>query len=357
MRTRFLKVSGSAIAACCVLALLLAFPSCAKKAAQADPSPAATVEPIAPSSEPVLSNAEPSPAVSAQVNKPDAVLTTTAPVKKANGPTGTVVVSGLGFYDFNKIQFAPMDSYANYVAWMKANTKDSEKYLKQRWDRMAVDNVWHPENSQALRKAFLAAPREYFARSYNSEHVYAHAAWPIEDGQTIPGPHLVTRMTHNIEPRPGMKVLEIGMGSGYQASVLAYMTDLVYTIEIKANLFNLTDAIYKKYEADYPALRNVRRMNADGYYGWEEHAPFDRIIVTCGIDHIPPALLKQLKPDGIMVIPIGPMNGEQVILKITKRVDAEGVTTLEREDIYGGKVVQAFVPFTASDGSWHQKNK
>jgi protein-L-isoaspartate(D-aspartate) O-methyltransferase len=164
-------------------------------------------------------------------------------------------------------------------------------------------------------------------------------------------------MTHNIDPKPGMKVLEIGTGSGYQAAVLSFMTDQVYTIEIKPGLFGVTDAIYRKLEQDYPTYRNVRRKNADGYYGWEEYAPFDRIIVTCGIDHIPPALLKQLSPDGIMVIPVGPMNGEQVILKITKRIAADGTVSLEREDIYGGKVVQAFVPFTASDGSWHQQKK
>jgi len=147
------------------------------------------------------------------------------------------------------------------------------------------------------------------------------------------------------------------MGSGYQSALLSFMTDQVYTIEIKSHLFDVSDAIYRRLEADYPSLRNVKRMNADGYYGWEQYAPFDRIIVTCGIDHIPPALLKQLKPDGIMVIPIGPMNGEQVIFKITKHVDADGAITTAREDIYGGKVVQAFVPFTASDNSWHQNSK
>jgi protein-L-isoaspartate(D-aspartate) O-methyltransferase len=91
----------------------------------------------------------------------------------------------------------------------------------------------------------------------------------------------------------------------------------------------------------------------DGYYGWEEYAPFDRIIVTCGIDHVPPALIKQLAPGGIMVIPIGPPSG-QTILRIIKKVDPDGTVNLEREDIYHGKHKQIFVPFTAHGGGIHR---
>jgi protein-L-isoaspartate(D-aspartate) O-methyltransferase len=327
-------------------------PSAAPVASAANGDPAGSG---APASSPAAAPSAVTSSAPAASGAPGASTAPKPAIKTA--PAGTVSVSALGPFDFAKLAFPPVDTFENYLAWMKANTKDKEKYLRLRWDRLVVDNGWHPENSIALRKAFLMTPREDFVRSYNLSHVYDHAAWPIEDGQTISGPHLVTRMTHNIDPKPGMKVLEIGTGSGYQSALLSFMTDQVYTIEIKPGLFGLTDAIYKKLEKDYPTYRNVKRMNADGYYGWEEYAPFDRIIVTCGIDHIPPALLKQLKPDGIMVIPIGPMNGEQVILKITKRVAPDGTTTLEREDIYGGKVVQAFVPFTASDGSWHEKNK
>jgi len=331
--------------------LVLAAVSCRR-------GPAAAAETPAPAASPAAGEREqpaPSVAPSSDAAAPAASSATGPGVK--TDPTGKVSISGLGFYDFSKLKYPPMENFDAYLAWMKANTKDKEKYLRLRWDRLAQDNVVHPENTVGIRRAFLMTPREDFIRSYNLAHVYDHAAWPIEDGQTISGPRLVIRMTHNIDPKPGMKVLEIGTGSGYQAAVLSFMTDQVYTIEIKPGLFGVTDAIYKKLEADYPTYRNVRRKNADGYYGWEEYAPFDRIIVTCGIDHIPPALLKQLAPDGIMVIPVGPMNGEQVILKLTKRVAADGTTTLEREDIYGGKVVQAFVPFTASDGSWHQQKK
>ncbi|WP_431310721.1 protein-L-isoaspartate O-methyltransferase family protein, partial [Labrys miyagiensis] len=88
--------------------------------------------------------------------------------------------------------------------------------------------------------------------------------------------------------------------------------------------------------------------NADGYYGWEENAPFDKIIVTCGIDHIPPPLLKQLKPGGMMVIPIGPP-GAQHVLKVVKQQEADGSFHVARSDIYGGGIIN-FVPFTKLEG-------
>ncbi|MHB8753069.1 MAG: protein-L-isoaspartate O-methyltransferase family protein, partial [Aggregatilineales bacterium] len=94
----------------------------------------------------------------------------------------------------------------------------------------------------------------------------------------------------------------------------------------------------------YPEYANIIRKNADGYYGWPEYAPFDRIIVTAGIDHVPPDLLAQLALGGIMVIPVGPPSGETV-LKISKEVQPDGSVTFVREDIYHGQKIR-FVPFT-----------
>jgi hypothetical protein len=99
----------------------------------------------------------------------------------------------------------------------------------------------------------------------------------------------------------------------------------------------------------YGEYRAIRTRNADGYYGWEENAPFDKIIVTCGIDHIPPPLLQQLVPDGIMVIPVGPP-GAQHVLKAVKRVSLDGQMSVARSDIYGGAIIP-FVPFTGSHQS------
>jgi protein-L-isoaspartate(D-aspartate) O-methyltransferase len=110
-----------------------------------------------------------------------------------------------------------------------------------------------------------------------------------------------------------------------------------------------TRGIYDKLiERGYTEYKAITSKNADGYFGWEEAAPFDKIIVTCGIDHIPPPLLQQLKSGGIMVIPVGPP-GAQRILKVVKEADAEGQVTVKRSDIYNGRPVP-FVPFTKLDG-------
>jgi protein-L-isoaspartate(D-aspartate) O-methyltransferase len=253
----------------------------------------------------------------------------------------------------------PIDDKAAYLAYMKQYTRHEEKYLLQRWDRaQAARKHYTPPDLTIERviQGFLRTPREFFCREWNLSRAYESAYLSIRYGQTISGPYIVCRMTNAINPQPNHKVLEIGTGSGYQSSFLAELCNFVYTIEIVNELYQETDVIYKEKEGDYPQYKNVKRKRADGYYGWEEYAPFDRIIVTCGIDHIPPALLKQLAPNGIMVIPVGPPSGQQ-ILKITKQVDATGFVTLNREDIYAGTGLKGdvFVPFTADTGDSHSK--
>jgi protein-L-isoaspartate(D-aspartate) O-methyltransferase len=162
---------------------------------------------------------------------------------------------------------------------------------------------------------------------------------------------MVCAMTNAVNPRPGDRILEVGTGSGYQSSVLAELSDHVYTIEIVAPLQAETDAIYKKLEKQYPEYKNVVRIRGDGYFGLPERAPFQKIIVTAGIDHIPPPLLRQLAPGGIMVIPVGPPSG-QTILKIVKLPSPDGGFTFTRQDIYHGKKV-IFVPFTSDRGKAH----
>jgi protein-L-isoaspartate(D-aspartate) O-methyltransferase len=149
--------------------------------------------------------------------------------------------------------------------------------------------------------------------------------------------------------KDGEKVLEIGTGSGYQSSYLAYLTDKVWTIEIIKPLAERTRATYDDLIGKgYSEFKGITSKNSDGYYGWEDAGPFDKIIVTCGIDHIPPPLLQQLKPGGVMVIPVGPP-GAQRVLKVVKEKAADGTINVTRSDIYGGKIVP-FVPFTKLDG-------
>ena len=162
---------------------------------------------------------------------------------------------------------------------------------------------------------------------------------------TISGPGLVGRMTSSIDVQRGEKVLEIGTGSGYQSAVLSNLTDKVWSIEIIEPLFERTRKVYDGLIArGYREYAAITTKHADGYYGWEEAGPFDKIIVTCGIDHIPPPLLQQLAPNGLMVIPIGPP-GAQHVLKVVKQVAADGKIAVTRSDIYHGHVIP-FVPFT-----------
>ena len=254
---------------------------------------------------------------------------------------------------------------SNQIKWKTSNEfiqsikplrKDEEqKYLQERYDRATV----LMQNKDLFRdrevRAFLLTPREKFCRSWNLGRAYDHAYLDIRHGVTISGPHLVGRMTSALEVNAGDKVLEVGTGSGYQAAMLSYLTDKVYTVEIIDPLAKETDNIYEQLASSgYPEYANIKRKSDDGYYGWEEMAPFDKIIVTCGIDHIPPPLLKQLKVGGVMVVPVGPP-GAQVILKVTKNQDEQGNFVIAREDIYHGKKKENFVPFTNKTGGTHFK--
>ncbi len=243
----------------------------------------------------------------------------------------------------------PMDSREKFIEWGVAQRGEDPKFLGERFDRFGAmvrnEDIWDERH----KRAFLLTPREKFVLPQNLGRAYEHAFLDIGFGVTISGPHIVGRMTSNIDPKQGEKVLEIGTGSGYQSAYLSHLTDQVYTIEIIKPLAERTRGIYDSLiDAGYNEFKTISTKNADGYYGWEEVAPFDKIIVTCGIDHVPPPLLQQLKPDGIMVIPVGPP-GAQRVLKVVKTKADDGTITVARSDIYGGRIVP-FVPFTKLEG-------
>lgn len=239
----------------------------------------------------------------------------------------------------------PMDDRKAFIDWMVANRGEDPTFLGQRYDRLlqliAHNDVWDDRH----KRAYLMTPREEFVTKANLSRAYEWHYLDIGYGVTITGPHTVARMTETIDPQKGERVLEVGTGSGYQSAYLSNLTDQVFTIEIIKPLFERTGGVYADLIAQgYTEYRAIQRKNDDGYYGWEEHAPFDKIIVTCGIDHVPPPLLQQLKPDGVMVIPIGPP-GAQHVLKIVKQKHTDGNFTVARSDIYHGAIVN-FVPFT-----------
>ena len=243
----------------------------------------------------------------------------------------------------------PMTGREAFIAWMAANRGEDPGFLGQRWDRylqlVSHRDVWDERD----KAAYLLTPREEFVTRANLSRAYEWHYLDIGFGVTITGPHTVARMTSVINVQPGEKVLEIGTGSGYQSAYLSYLTNQIWSIEIIRALAQRTRAVYDGLIArGYTEYRAIATRNADGYYGWEDEAPFDKIIVTCGIDHVPPPLLQQLKPNGIMVIPIGPP-GAQHVLKIVKSQGAEGAINVARSDIYGGAVIN-FVPFTKLEG-------
>jgi len=250
-------------------------------------------------------------------------------------------------YDWNVAP--PMDNQENFVAWMVKNRGEDPKYLAERWKRYQVLVANRDLKDERNKRAFLMTPRERFVREPNLPRAYANAFLDIGYGVTISGPHLVGRMTSNIDVQKGEKVLEIGTGSGYQSAYLSNLTDKVWTIEIIKPLAERTRQTYDQLIAEgYSEYKAISSKNADGYFGWAENAPFDKIIVTCGIDHVPPPLLQQLKPNGIMVIPVGPP-GAQHVLKVIKQQATDGTITVARSDIYNGRIVP-FVPFTALAG-------
>lgn len=171
-----------------------------------------------------------------------------------------------------------------------------------------------------ILESFLKVPRHRFVPEAYLKMAYDDGPLPIGEGQTISQPYIVAYMTQVLDISRTDKILEIGTGSGYQAAILGELSDSVFTIEIIASLGNKADKVLQ--EMGYS---NVKVKIGDGYEGWEEHAPFDAIIVTCAPTEIPAALKHQLKEGGRMVIPIGSSYRQELVYlrKINKQLIKE----------------------------------
>jgi protein-L-isoaspartate(D-aspartate) O-methyltransferase len=169
--------------------------------------------------------------------------------------------------------------------------------------------------------AMARVPRHEFVSTATRHHAYDNRPLPIGYGQTISQPYIVALMSDLIKPQADHRVLELGTGSGYQAAILAELTGQVYSIEIIEMLGKQAAERLSRLGYD-----NVTVRIGDGYYGWEEHAPFDAIVVTAAASHVPPPLVAQLKPGGRMVIPVGSRFLTQQLVLIEKQPDGQLIT-------------------------------
>lgn len=192
-------------------------------------------------------------------------------------------------------------------------TPTADPYQPLREHMVKFDIEARGVRDPAVLQAMRTVPRHEFVPPDYVDQAYADHPLPIGYGQTISQPYIVAVMTELLKLKRGDRVLEIGTGSGYQAAILAELTDEVYTVEIIEELYKRASETLKKLGYD-----NVKTRHADGYYGWEEHAPYDAIIVTCAPDHIPQPLINQLRDGGRLVIPVGPPGAYQTLWLIEK---------------------------------------
>lgn len=215
-----------------------------------------------------------------------------------------------------------------------------ESFVRQR--QASVDRYrTQSKYKESVLEAILKVPREYFMPENIRHLAYNEQSVPIGYGQTITNLWFMAYMTDLLQLKATDSVLEIGSGSGCQGAILYQITRKVFTIEIVPQLAELARQRWNEL-----GMKGIQSKAGDGYYGWEEKGPFDKIIVTCAADHVPVFLLRQLKPGGIMLIPVGNPFARQTLLQVTK--DAEGKVTTQRL-----RSVK-FVPFT---GKMLEKNK
>jgi len=212
---------------------------------------------------------------------------------------------------------------------------------RQARDRMVREQIKARGISQPqVLEAMQSVPRHQFVPQDRVDSAYNDHPLPIGEGQTITQPYIVALMTEVLNLNPSDRVLEIGTGSGYQAAILSVMTAQVYTIEIKQKLYENSYKLLNSF--DY---KNINCRHGDGYFGWPEAAPFDAIMITAAVDHIPPPLVKQLKEGGRLVLPLGSPFGYQNLVLLTKH----------GEDVSVRQIIGVlFVPMT---GHAMQKNR
>jgi len=204
--------------------------------------------------------------------------------------------------------------FSRYPSAESKTQQDTDDTSAQRKSMVESQLVARGINDKRVLQAMGKIPRHLFVEASLKGRAYGDHPLPIGEGQTISQPYVVAWMTEALNLTSTDRVLEIGTGSGYQAAVLADIAHEVYTIEIREGLSESAAKLL-----DMLGYRNVKTKYADGYFGWEEYAPFDAIIITASANHIPPPLLKQLKEGGRLIIPLGSTLYYQTLTMVTKK--------------------------------------
>jgi protein-L-isoaspartate(D-aspartate) O-methyltransferase len=191
---------------------------------------------------------------------------------------------------------------------------DSPEFIKARHHMVRTTIEERGVSDPQVLAAMRAVPRHCFVPQDLVPAAYADKPLPIGEGQTISQPYVVALMTEILQLEKEQRVLEIGTGSGYQAAVLAQITPHVYSIEIKPKLYERAGKTLKRL-----GYNTIQTRPGDGYFGWPEAAPFDAIMITASVDHIPPPLLKQLKEGGRLTLPLGNPFSYQNLVLVTKK--------------------------------------
>lgn len=218
------------------------------------------------------------------------------------------------------------------VLWAAGPLRAGEDYARMRAEMVEHDIEARGVEDRRVLSAMRKVPRHLFVAPRYRAQAHADHPLPIGEGQTISQPYVVALMTEAVRPEPDDRVLEIGTGSGYQAAVLSEIVKEVYSIEIREGLAG--EAERRLSELGYD---NVNVRHADGYFGWPEHEPYDAIVITAAANHIPPALIEQLREGGRLIIPLGSTVYFQTLTLAVKRDGELSLTQM-------GTV--AFVPMT-----------
>ncbi len=206
--------------------------------------------------------------------------------------------------------------FALLIASAATASDEETGYKKAREKMVSRDIQKRGVSDKRVLTAMAATPRHLFIPEKLRGEAYADHPLPIGEGQTISQPYIVALMTEILGVSKESRVLEVGTGSGYQAAVLAKVGKEVYSIEIKEKLHKRSTQTLRALAFD-----NVKTRHGDGYFGWEDAAPFDGVMITAAVDHIPPPLLKQLKDGGKLVLPLGNPFSFQNLVRVTKMGD------------------------------------